>query len=235
MQIRPVLVLDEAWCSYKLENEADGQYFLTQRFDSSPYSRLKPLVSAGCFFIPASTPPPMEVVSNRFWLCLLVFGFKSFRTGRDFLLGFFVRPYGARTVSSSELGQSVCSRAAFAQVIAMYKVLEKRLIRFLKSDDGHLDAYIRVWREGQVIAESDDDVKNGYLEVMKIWNARTVQLIRHAIEAGECVVFDSCEETAWRLSSFVCGLDGACALGLISTTDVHRYIDRMVRFELGKA
>lgn len=110
----------------------------------------------------------------------------------------------------------------------------ERLIRFLKSDDGHLDAYIRVWREGQVIAESDDDVKNGYLEVMKIWNARTVQLIRHAIDAGECVVFDSCEETAWRLSSFVCGLDGASALGLISTSDVHRYIERMVRFELGK-
>lgn len=37
----------------------------------------------------------MEVVSNRFWLCLIVFGFKTFRTGRDFLLGFLVRPCGA--------------------------------------------------------------------------------------------------------------------------------------------
>lgn len=107
-----------------------------------------------------------------------------------------------------------------------------RLIRYLKSDDGNLEAYIRIWREAQVIAGSDEDVKTAYLEVMKVWNDRTVHLIGHACESGEARVSDSCEETAWRLSSFVCGLDGSCALGLISIADAHRYIDRMVRFEL---
>lgn len=106
------------------------------------------------------------------------------------------------------------------------------LIRYLKSDDGNLEAYSRVWREAQVIAGSNENVKIAYLEVMKVWNDSTKVLIERACENGEATISDSCEETAWRLSSFVCGLDGSCALGLISIADAHRYIERMVRFEL---
>jgi len=106
------------------------------------------------------------------------------------------------------------------------------LIRFLKSDDGSLEAYIRVWREAQVTAESDSDVRAAYLEVMVLWNARTAELIRLACDAGECVISDTYEDTAWRLSSFVCGLDGSYALGLISQSNAHRYLERIVRLEL---
>lgn len=103
-----------------------------------------------------------------------------------------------------------------------------RLIRYLKSDDGNLEAYIRIWREAQAIAGGDEDVKTAYLEVRR---SETTGL-GQACESDVARVSDSCEETAWRLSSLVCGLDGSCALGLISIADARRYIDRMVRFEL---
>jgi hypothetical protein len=37
------------------------------------------------------------VVINKLWLCLIVFGFKANRTGRDFFLGFLVHPYGVQS------------------------------------------------------------------------------------------------------------------------------------------
>ncbi|MCV4626372.1 TetR family transcriptional regulator, partial [Escherichia coli] len=47
----------------------------------------------------------------------------------------------------------------------------ERLFSMIGSEDGRLEPYIRLWREGQVLADSDPDIKAAYLLTMNMWHA----------------------------------------------------------------
>ena len=47
----------------------------------------------------------------------------------------------------------------------------ERLFSMIGSEDGRLEPYIRLWREGQVLADSDPDIKAAYLLTMTMWHA----------------------------------------------------------------
>ena len=53
----------------------------------------------------------------------------------------------------------------------------ERLFSMIGSEDGRLEPYIRLWREGQVLADSDPDIKAAYLLTMNMWHAETVAII----------------------------------------------------------
>ena len=61
----------------------------------------------------------------------------------------------------------------------------ERLFSMIGSEDGRLEPYIRLWREGQVLADSDPDIKAAYLLTMNMWHAETVAIIEQGLASGE--------------------------------------------------
>ncbi|HHG8771511.1 TPA: TetR family transcriptional regulator [Raoultella planticola] len=110
----------------------------------------------------------------------------------------------------------------------------ERLFSMLGSEDGRLEPYIRLWREGQLLSGSDDDIKAAYLLTMSMWHEETVRIIRTGSESGEFHPGDSAENIAWRLIALVCGLDGIYALGMPAFDDsvFTRYINHHITMEL---
>ncbi len=109
-----------------------------------------------------------------------------------------------------------------------------RLFSMLGSDDGRLEPYIRLWREAQLLADSDSEIKGAYLLTMDMWHKETVSLILRGTEANEFRPIDSAENIAWRLIALVCGLDGIYALGMAEISDeiFTRYIQYYITLEL---
>ena len=109
-----------------------------------------------------------------------------------------------------------------------------RLFSMLGSDDGRLEPYVRLWREAQLLADSDSDIKGAYLLTMDMWHKETVSLILRGTEANEFRPIDSAENIAWRLIALVCGLDGIYALGMAEISDeiFTRYIQHYITLEL---
>lgn len=113
----------------------------------------------------------------------------------------------------------------------------ERLFSMLGSDDGRLEPYIRLWREAQLLAESDSDMKGAYLLTMDMWHQETVRLILQGTEANEFRPIDKAEDIAWRLIALVCGLDGIYTLGMAEINDeiFTRYIRHYISIELKSA
>lgn len=109
-----------------------------------------------------------------------------------------------------------------------------RLCSMLGSDDGSFEPYIRLWREAQIIAVNDPDIKNAYILTMRMWHDETTALIKQGHDAGEFSLHDSAENIAWRLIALVCGLDGMYALGMADINDAafHRHLDAAITREL---
>ena len=61
----------------------------------------------------------------------------------------------------------------------------ERLFSMIGSEDGRLEPYIRLWREGQVLADSDPDIKAAYLLTMTMWHAETVAIVEQGLACGE--------------------------------------------------
>lgn len=120
------------------------------------------------------------------------------------------------------------------QLVTEDASLRERLFSMLGSEDGRLDPYIRLWREGQLLAGSDSDIKEAYLLTMTIWHEETVNIIRLGSESGEFHPGDSAENIAWRLIALVCGMDGIYALGMAAIDDsaFTRYINHYIMLEL---
>ncbi|MBA7847231.1 TetR family transcriptional regulator [Klebsiella sp. RHBSTW-00484] len=110
----------------------------------------------------------------------------------------------------------------------------ERLFSMVGSDDGRLEPYIRLWREAQLLADSDSDIKGAYLLTMSMWHEETLKIILGGIEAGEFQPKDNAESIAWRLIALVCGLDGIYALGMQEIDDAtfNRYINHYISMEL---
>lgn len=110
----------------------------------------------------------------------------------------------------------------------------ERLCSILGSDDGGFEPYIRLWREAQLIAAKDPDIKAAYILTMRIWQEGTAAIILQGHAAREFTLRDSAENIAWRLIALVCGLDGMYALGMEDINDdaFDRHLEAAVTLEL---
>ncbi|WP_333501187.1 TetR family transcriptional regulator [Kluyvera genomosp. 2] len=110
----------------------------------------------------------------------------------------------------------------------------ERLFSMVGSDDRRLEPYIRLWREAQLLADSDSDIKGAYLLTMDMWHQETVNLILLGTQANEFRPIDNADDIAWRLIALVCGLDGIYALGMAEISDeiFTRYIKHYISIEL---
>ncbi len=111
----------------------------------------------------------------------------------------------------------------------------QQLHMMLGSNDERFEKYIRLWREAQILAAKDDDIKGAYILTMEMWHDETVKIILQGCQAGEFTLSDSAENIAWRLISLVCGLDGIAVLGMASLdqTAFERHLAKMITLELG--
>lgn len=111
-----------------------------------------------------------------------------------------------------------------------------RLQAVLGSDEHHLAPYIRLWREAQVLAESDAVIREAYRTSMELWHEQTVELIHQGVTEGAFFLADSADATAWRLIAMVCGLDGLMVLGLADMGDEawNAHLRHTIENEVGK-
>lgn len=110
----------------------------------------------------------------------------------------------------------------------------ERLHAMLGSEDGGFEPYIRLWREAQVLADKDPEIKSAYLLTMRMWHEETAAIITQGQSAGEFSAMPDAADVAWRLIALVCGLDGIYVLGIEEMADpaFERHLDRMITLEL---
>ena len=110
----------------------------------------------------------------------------------------------------------------------------ERLHAMLGSEDGGFEPYIKLWREAQVLADKDPEIKSAYLLTMRMWHEETAAIITQGQSAGEFSAIPDAAEVAWRLIALVCGLDGIYVLGIEEMGDpaFERHLDRMITLEL---
>lgn len=110
----------------------------------------------------------------------------------------------------------------------------EQLHAMLGSDDGRFEPYIRLWREAQILANRDADIKGAYVMTMEMWHQETVVIIRGGVEAGTFTLTDRPENIAWRLIGLVCGLDGITVLNMPEMDDAafNKHLDKLISLEL---
>lgn len=110
----------------------------------------------------------------------------------------------------------------------------ERLHAMLGSEEGGFEPYIKLWREAQVLADKDPEIKSAYLLTMRMWHEETAAIITQGQSAGEFSAIPDAAEVAWRLIALVCGLDGIYVLGIEEMADpaFERHLDRMITLEL---
>lgn len=110
----------------------------------------------------------------------------------------------------------------------------ERLHAMLGSEDGGFEPYIKLWREAQVLADKDPEIKNAYQLTMRMWHEETAAIITQGQSAGEFSAMPDAADVAWRLIALVCGLDGIYVLGIEEMADpaFERHLDRMITLEL---
>ncbi|HIE3809991.1 TPA: TetR family transcriptional regulator [Enterobacter asburiae] len=110
----------------------------------------------------------------------------------------------------------------------------EQLHAMLGSDDGRFEPYIRLWREAQILASRDADIKGAYVMTMEMWHQETVALIKAGTEAGALKPGDRAENIAWRLIGLVCGLDGMYILNMPEMDDAafNNHLDKLITLEL---
>ncbi|MDE4079631.1 MULTISPECIES: TetR family transcriptional regulator [Enterobacter cloacae complex] len=121
-----------------------------------------------------------------------------------------------------------------AEVVGENASWRERLHAMLGSDDGGFEPYIRLWREAQILASRDDDVKGAYVLTMEMWHQETVAIIRAGAQANAFILNDLPENIAWRLIGLVCGLDGIYVLNMPEIDDAafNKHLDKLISLEL---
>ncbi|MFN1128042.1 TetR family transcriptional regulator [Lelliottia nimipressuralis] len=109
-----------------------------------------------------------------------------------------------------------------------------RLRAMLGSDEGLFEPYIRLWREAQILASRDPDIKSAYVMTMEMWHQDTVAIIRQGAEEKVFTLSDRPENIAWRLIGLVCGLDGIYVLNMPEMDDdaFNKHLDKLISLEL---
>ncbi|WP_445663611.1 TetR family transcriptional regulator [Enterobacter soli] len=121
-----------------------------------------------------------------------------------------------------------------ADVLAENASWRERLHGMLGSDDGGFEPYIRLWREAQILASRDPEIKSAYILTMEMWHQETVAIIRGGAEAKEFTLTDRAENIAWRLIGLVCGLDGIYVLNIpeMDNAAFNKHLDKLITLEL---
>ncbi|MCX8982142.1 TetR family transcriptional regulator [Citrobacter portucalensis] len=121
-----------------------------------------------------------------------------------------------------------------AELVSEDASFRERLHAMLGSEDGGLEPYIKLWREAQVVAGKDPEIKSAYLLTMRMWHEETANIITQGQKAGEFSSAPDAADVAWRLIALVCGLDGMYILGIEVMADpaFDRHLDRMITQEL---
>ena len=121
-----------------------------------------------------------------------------------------------------------------AELVSEDASFRERLHAMLGSEDGGLEPYIKLWREAQVVAGKDPEIKSAYLLTMRMWHEETANIITPGQKAGEFSSAPDAADVAWRLIALVCGLDGMYILGIEEMADpaFDRHLDRMITQEL---
>ena len=121
-----------------------------------------------------------------------------------------------------------------AELVSANASFRERLHAMLGSEDGGFEPYIKLWREAQVLADKDPEIKSAYLLTMRMWHEETAAIISQGQNAGEFSPGPDAADVAWRLIALVCGLDGIYVLGIEEMADpaFDRHLDRMITQEL---
>ena len=121
-----------------------------------------------------------------------------------------------------------------AELVSANASFRERLHAMLGSEDGGFEPYIKLWREAQVLADKDLEIKSAYLLTMRMWHEETAAIISQGQNAGEFSPGPDAADVAWRLIALVCGLDGIYVLGIEEMADpaFERHLDRMITLEL---
>ena len=121
-----------------------------------------------------------------------------------------------------------------AEQVSEGATFREQLHAMLGSDDGGFEPYIKLWREAQILADKDPEIKSAYLLTMRMWHEETTAIILRGQQEGEFLAEPDAADVAWRLIALVCGLDGMYALGMSEMADpaFTRHLDRMIRLEL---
>ncbi|HED2374442.1 TPA: TetR family transcriptional regulator [Citrobacter freundii] len=121
-----------------------------------------------------------------------------------------------------------------AELVSANASFRERLHAMLGSEDGGFEPYIKLWREAQVLADKDPEIKSAYLLTMRMWHEETAAIISQGQKAGEFYSRPDAADVAWRLIALVCGLDGIYVLGIEEMADpaFERHLDRMITLEL---
>ncbi|PKH24698.1 TetR family transcriptional regulator [Enterobacterales bacterium CwR94] len=89
-----------------------------------------------------------------------------------------------------------------------------KLLFMLGGSAEGIDPYIRLWREAQILAANDADMRDAYWRTLKMWHLEVVHILQQGIDAQEFRLSDDVQEVTWRMMAFVCGLDGIVMLGM---------------------
>lgn len=121
-----------------------------------------------------------------------------------------------------------------AEIVPATAGWREKLHAMLGSDEHSLEPYIRLWREAQILAERDSEIKSAYILTMEMWHQRTVAIIRAGVSEQIFVLKDTPENIAWRLISLVCGLDGIYMLNIGGMDDAafNKHLDKLITLEL---
>ncbi len=121
-----------------------------------------------------------------------------------------------------------------AELVSANASFRERLHAMLGSEDGGFEPYIKLWREAQVLADKDPEIKSAYLLTMRMWHEETAAIISQGQNAGEFSPGPDAADVAWRLIALVCGLDGIYVFGIEEMADpaFERHLDRMITLEL---
>ncbi|HDR2890770.1 TPA: TetR family transcriptional regulator [Enterobacter asburiae] len=121
-----------------------------------------------------------------------------------------------------------------ADIVTENASWRERLHGMLGSDDGGFEPYIRLWREAQILASRDPEIKSAYILTMEMWHQETVAIIQGGAEAKEFTLSDLTENIAWRLIGLVCGLDGIYVLNMpeMDNAAFNKHLDKLITLEL---
>jgi AcrR family transcriptional regulator len=86
-----------------------------------------------------------------------------------------------------------------ADVVPVDSSWREKLHAMLGSDDRSFEPYIRLWREAQILAARDEEIKGAYILTMEMWHQETVAIIHAGAANNAFILKDTADNIAWRL------------------------------------
>jgi AcrR family transcriptional regulator len=121
-----------------------------------------------------------------------------------------------------------------ADVVPVDSSWREKLHAMLGSDDRSFEPYIRLWREAQILAARDEEIKGAYILTMEMWHQETVAIIHAGAANNAFILKDTADNIAWRLIGLVCGLDGIYMLNIAGMDEAafNKHLHKVISLEL---